>query len=224
MKKLAATLAVAAITAGAVHGQLVISQYVDTNSGTTPKGIEVWNAGNSTIDFSVTNLVVLKGTNGGALTSDFTLSVGTLNAGDVWVIGTSDFDTYLTDTFGAGNYNYSVKAFTFNGDDSLQIQLDGVAQDTFGTVGVDPGSAWSGSGVSSADQNIQLKEGITSGDVAGWSDPSTRFETVSTAPATLPAGLEGFGVAPVPEPSTWALIALGSAFVLWRVRRKARQA
>jgi hypothetical protein len=223
MKKLLATFGLAAAVAGTAHGQLIFSQYVETNSGTTPKGVEIWNAGNSTIDFSVNNLDILKGVNGGAPKSDFTLEAGTLNAGDVWVIGTSDIGTYLDNTFGAGVVNYSTKAFTFNGDDSLQIKLGGVVQDTFGTPGVDPGTAWTGGGVSTANQNIALKLGITTGDTDGWSDPSTRFETVSSDPVGA-GGLDGFGVAPVPEPGTWALLALGGAFVLWRVGRKARRA
>ena len=30
----------------------IISQYVETNSGTTPKGVEIWNNTGSTLDFS----------------------------------------------------------------------------------------------------------------------------------------------------------------------------
>jgi uncharacterized protein len=32
--------------------------------------------------------------------------------------------------------------------------------------------------------------------------------------------IDNFSITAVPEPSTWALIGLGSAFVLWRIRRK----
>ncbi len=175
---------------------LIISQYVETESGTIPKGIELWNAGETAIDFSVTPLDVQKGNNGGAPQSDFTLNSGTLDPGAVWVIGTSDMGTYLDNTFGAGTVNFSVKGFTFNGDDALVVLLDGVTNDVFGTVGVDPGTAWSGNGVSSANQNISILPGVNTGDVDGWTDPSGRFETISTSP-TGAGGLDGFGVAPV---------------------------
>jgi hypothetical protein len=49
--------------------------------------------------------------------------------------------------------------------------------------------------------------------------------TTPTAFATLGSAgtnyvFRGLDVVPVPEPSTWALIGLGSAFLLWRIRRK----
>jgi len=38
----------------------IISQYVETNSGTVPKGIEIWNNTASTLDFSTNNLIIQK--------------------------------------------------------------------------------------------------------------------------------------------------------------------
>ncbi len=164
-------------------GQIIISQYIETNSGTNPKGIELWNVSGSTIDFSSSNLDVKKGTNGGAPSSDFTLTSGTLADGEVIVIGTSDLSPDHE------------KSFTFNGDDALEIWLGGTKTDVFGNPGSDPGSSWSGNGVSTANQNIQLKTGISSGDTDGWTDPSGRFETVSTDPSGA-GGMDGFGTAP----------------------------
>jgi hypothetical protein len=196
---------------------LIITQYIETDSGTTPKGIELVNTGATTIDFSVTNLVVLKGTNGAAPTSDFSLATGSLASGGVMVIGTSDMGTYLDTTFGIGVIQYHTKAFSFNGDDSLVIELDGVTQDVFGTPGSDPGTAWTVGGVSTANQNIELKPGITTGDTDGWADPSERFTTNNTTPSAA-GGLAGFGVAPIPEPSSVALLSLGFLTILRRRR------
>jgi len=88
---------------------------------------------------------------------------------------------------------YYSKNFTFNGDDALVIELDGVVTDVFGTPGMDPGSSWSGGGVETRNSNIALNTGITTGDVDGWTDPSERFMTVGTDGMDL----TGFGVAPV---------------------------
>ena len=165
----------------------IISQYIDTNSGTSPKGIEVWNNTGSTLDFGTNNLIVQKGTNGGALSTDYTLSSGTLASGDVIVIGTSDMQA-TTESNGATFY---LKAFSFNGDDALAITYGGVTTDVFGNPGSDPGSEWSGNGVSTADQNISLLSSISTGDTDGWTDPSTRFETT-----TSDNSLTGFGIAP----------------------------
>jgi len=175
--------------------QIMISQYIETSSGTSPKGIEVWNNSGSAIDFSTTNLIVKKGTNGGTPSVDITISSGTLNNGDVWVIGTSDIGTYLTNQ-GIGTANYTEKAFTFNGDDALEIWLGSVKVDVFGNPESDPGSEWTGNGVSTKDQNIGLKSGITTGDTDGWTDPSERFETITTDNS-----LTGFGEAPTSSSS-----------------------
>ena len=64
--------------AGKSAGELIISQYVETNSSRTPKGIELWNPTSGSIDFAVTELVILKGLNGDPLVQDFSLNVGVL--------------------------------------------------------------------------------------------------------------------------------------------------
>ncbi len=182
------------------QNNLIISQYVETSSGTTPKGIELLNVSGATIDFSVTELDIKKGGNGGSAASVFSLSLGTLVAGEVMVIGTSDIETYLTNE--GLTILYETKSFSFNGDDALEIHLGGAIEDMFGTTGSDPGSDWSGGGVSTRNSNIQLLSGITSGDVDGWTDPSTRFETITTDNS-----LTGFGLAPTSSctaPSTQA--------------------
>ncbi|HRW97823.1 MAG TPA: hypothetical protein P5104_09875, partial [Bacteroidales bacterium] len=180
---------------GNVRGQ-IISQYVETNSGTIPKGIEIWNNTASTLDFSINNLIIQQGTNGGVLTdlAGTIVNSGTLASGDVLVIGNQEIGTYLTDQ-GLTEVTFVSFGFSFNGDDALAVKFGGNITDIFGNPGSDPGSSWSGNGVSTVNQNIALNTGITSG-ASAWTDPSFRFSTISTTPATLPAGLSGFGVAP----------------------------
>ncbi|MCK4661925.1 MAG: lamin tail domain-containing protein [Bacteroidales bacterium] len=173
-----------------INAQIIISQYVETNSGTTPKGIELWNISGNTIDFSTTNLIIKKGVNGNSPEIDVTVSTGTLNDDEVWVIGTSDIGTYLTDQ-SIGTNSYTEYGFSFNGNDALEVWLGDTKTDVFGNPGNDPGTAWTGNGVDTHNSNIALKEGITTGDTDGWTDPSERFETISTDNS-----LTGFGVAP----------------------------
>ena len=167
--------------------ELLISQYTKTDSGTSPKGIELWNPGTEAIDFSVTPLTVLQGTNGGTLSEKVTIDTGTLQPGGIMVIGTSNMGTYLEDQ--NIDVPYVDESFTFNGDDALQIQLSGQVVDTFGDVGTDPGDEWSGNGVSSKDQNISIKSDINTGDKDGWTDPSERFTKVDVGSV-----LTGFGI------------------------------
>ena len=172
----------------------IISQYIETGSGSYPKGIEIWNNTGSTLDFATNNLVIAQGTNGAAPVDLFTVSSGTLTSGSVIVIGTNQDVSTATgfkDFVEANSAVFYAKAFTFNGDDALVVKYGGVITDEFGNPGVDPGSAWTGSGVSTANQNISLLTGITTGDVDGWTDPSTRFETTTTDNS-----LTGFGIAP----------------------------
>ena len=188
---------------GSGASRLIISQYVDTDSGTEPKGIELWNVSGAAIDFSVDNLTVNRYANGGTSpTQEFSLTTGTLADGDVMVIGGGVLSTYMTNN--AASVSFYNDSFSHNGNDALEVVLGGQTEDVLGTVGSDPGTAWTGSGVSTADQTLQLLGGITSGTTTGFTDPSTRFETVSTTPSTGGAELSGFGVAPgsaCPAPS-----------------------
>jgi hypothetical protein len=173
----------------------IISQYVETDSGTSPKGLEIWNNTSVAIDFSVDNLIIEKGTNGGAPSSDFTIDSGVLQPGEVLVVGTIDMQPVATSN-GALFYE---KAFTFNGDDALVLKLGTTTTDVFGSPNTDPGSAWEGNGVSTQNQNIALLSSITTGELTGFTDPSTRFETINTTPSDIAnGGLDGFGVAPSP--------------------------
>lgn len=167
----------------------IISQYVETESGTVPKAIEIWNNTGATLSFATNNLVIKQGTNGGVLTALVTISTGTLNSGSCLVIGTSTPAGLQTTTASNGG-TFSAYTFTFNGDDALQVEYGGVVTDIFGTPGSDPGTSWTGNSVNTANQSIQLKVGISSGSLVSWTDPSTRFETVTTTPST---DFTGFG-------------------------------
>lgn len=169
---------------------LCISQYIETSSGTTPKGIEVFNNTGSDIDLSASNLTVYQGTNGASCASKVTVSSGILKNGEVWVIGTTDLTNYATSN-GTNLSGTTTYGFAFNGDDALEIYLGGVLQDVIGTCGSDPGSSWSGNGVSTANQNIQIKSGICSGTTSYWTDPSLRYDNIATG-----TDMTGFGNAP----------------------------
>jgi hypothetical protein len=188
MKKVLLAFMLAILLTASAHAQ-IISQYIETNIGTTPKGIEIWNNTASELDFSDYNLVIEQGTNGALPAMLHTISSGTLAVGAVIVIGTSDMEATVTGNGGS----FSLKAVMFNGDDALVVKYGGDVTDVFGTPGSDPGTAWSGGTptVSTANQNISLKSGITTGDTDGWSDPSERFEYTA-----LGNVLTGFGIAP----------------------------
>jgi hypothetical protein len=159
VQKILLSLLFLAFVSSGVFGQssVIISQYIETSSGTTPKGIEVFNVSGSDIVFSAgNNLQVYQGTNGGGCGSIVNITTGTLAADEVWVIGTSDL-TAFANTNGTGLSGTTTYSFGFNGDDALQVYLGGVLQDEFGSCGSDPGSSWSGGGVSTANNNLQIQ-------------------------------------------------------------------
>jgi MYXO-CTERM domain-containing protein len=218
------TLALAAGFGSALSGSIIFSQYVETDSGTTPKAVELWNVSGATIDFSDDNLTIERYANANTTSStEFTLSSGTLADGDVIVIGGSDSVSFLDGVNGLVlDTNLFEDSFSFNGNDALEAILGGTTTDLFGNIG---GSAtFEDSGVSAEAQNIQLKQGISSGLTSGFADDEIddRWETVATGVTAANATtMQGFGVAPVPEPSVYAaalgLLALG--LVAWRRRR-----
>jgi hypothetical protein len=94
----------------------IISQYVDTDSGTTPKGIEIWNNTGAALDFSNNNLVIERYGNGSnSPTTEATISSGTLNNGEVLVIGGSDLSTWMSNNY--QSVTFINESFFFNGDD-----------------------------------------------------------------------------------------------------------
>ena len=192
-KNFTVVLTLLALLTGFAMGQ-IISQYIETNSGTAPKGIEIWNNTVGELNFSSNPLVIEKSANGAVPAVDYTLSSGTLAVGAVIVIGTNAAPSLQTVTEANGATFY-YEGFTFNGDDGLIVRYGGTITDVFGDPGTgDPaGSGWLGNGVQTYNQNIQIKDGITTGDTDGWTDPSTRFEVVSADPVN---DQSGFGIAP----------------------------
>lgn len=175
------------------QSDIIISQYIETNSGTTPKGIEIFNVSGADITFTPTNnLQIYQGTNGGTCNAivSTNITTGTLAADEVWVIGTSDL-TFFAITNGTNLSGTNDYSFTFNGDDALQLYLGGILQDQFGICGSDPGSSWSGSGVSTANNNLEIQNGLCDGDTDGWTDPSIRFNQIANG-----STMTGFGNAP----------------------------
>jgi len=173
------------------QSEVVISQYIETSDGSTPKGVEIFNVSGAPITFSTSNnLQIFQGTNGSACSAIINITLGTLDVDEVWVIGTSDLvsNSTINGTDLSGSTPFSIQ---FNGDDALEVYLGGVIQDTFGTCGSDPGSSWSGGGVTTANNNLELKDGICNGDLDGWTDPSVRFDQISNGTT-----MTGFGDAP----------------------------
>ena len=199
-----------------LNGQ-IISQYVETAYGQYPKGIEIYNNTGATLDFSATPLTIYQNTNNNGESLVKTINSGTLQPNEVMVVGRSQMETDVL----ANNPNCLFVAynFSFNGDDTLKIKLDGTTTDTFGRLADSNGDAKYASygGVKSSNQNIERKLGIFNGDTDFFPSTQTKliilvryYNTVfsllassssetsggSYTEAQLTTALQGFGIPP----------------------------
>ena len=122
----------------------IISQYVETNSGTQPKGIEIYNNTGNTLTFDASTPLEFYyaigsnsgGSNAGAaystpsIINSATINNTTLAPGEVLVVGSSNMESYVN-TNNSQCYFKSYK-WAFNGDDQITVKHGGVITDTFG--------------------------------------------------------------------------------------------
>ena len=198
-------------------GPLIISQYTETPSGSSPKAVEIMNISAREINFAAEPLEALSYSSGASTgVTEVLAEFGRLPPGAVVVVGdtatgrhliaqkllaTADTaiaaaptHTVFTDTGRPdGRAVFIKRGLLFNGDDALEVRLNARRCDVFGTIGHDPGAAWSAGGVSTANQNIERRRTAIAPS-PGWIHPGLAFETVGTTPATA---LAGFGVPPV---------------------------
>lgn len=216
-----ASAAAAALSFAASAEAAVFSQYYEGTSGSN-RALEIWNPGATRIDFAVTPLTIDNFTNGATdPVSTYTLSNGLLGPGAVLVISHTEAagDAALV-AAGVTSIDTTSNAINFNGDDALRLSIGDVVQDIIGQTGFDPGSAWTANGVSTANQNIELiSNQFAVGDINGADayDPSARFQTRAPADVTA-ASFAGFGEAPIPEPSSLAVLGLGGLLLMRRRR------
>ena len=188
----------------------IISQYVETATGSQPKLIEIYNNTGSAIDFSSTPLKVKYQANGGSESNKETINDGTLAAGEVLVLGPSEATAAGVKTqvlANNPNVRYIEETWYFNGNDQIRLELDGTTTDTFGRASGNSYSSWGG--VQAKDSNISRKVGIFSGDTDYWAvsqssddNISIWWETTVDFPSGYPstsdyaAALAGVGIPP----------------------------
>jgi hypothetical protein len=187
---------------------LIISQYIESDSGTAPRGIEIFNPTTGTFNFSNNNVYINIATAGNSsnYSNALVINSGELEAGDVMIVGSSEIGNYLNEN-GLSYVTFIDHDFSFDGDDTIML-CDGATIaanviDMFGELtATDPGDSWSGGGVETRNCNLAIKDYyndnqfFTSGNSSGWSNPSSRFVQKNTNPSGR-RGLKGCGEAPM---------------------------
>ncbi|WP_439842212.1 ExeM/NucH family extracellular endonuclease [Aeromonas taiwanensis] len=164
-------LAVGLALTGQAQAQLLISEYLEGSSNN--KAVELSNVGSSVIDLSEYRLALYA--NGKPLTDTPTNSLalqGTLAPGASLVLAnpSANAEILAKATQTSGN-------LVFNGDDALVLYRGNELVDSFGQVGVDPGTAWVSGNVLTLDMTLRRKATVTTGrvDAASPFDPALEY-------------------------------------------------
>ena len=144
-------------------GVLIISEYIEGSSNN--KALEVTNIGNAAIELDADTYELALYSNGSEQPGNTETLTGTLEPQASIVIynsGASDDFKFDAPKGVASTVTY------FNGDDAIVLTKNGEVIDSFGQVGVDPGSAWTdanNSEFSTANKTLRRKNSVAEGDV-----------------------------------------------------------
>jgi len=191
MRKTLLLLGLAAFTAPAAFGQVLISEYVEGSSNN--KAIEVQNISNSPID--QTTISIKNYSNGSATPSGtYTLPAGTLNPGDVFVVCNGSSSAPLLAVCDATS-----GVMSFNGDDAVAVAISGTNVDVVGQIGFDPGTEWVSGGTSTLNQTLQRTNSTANPGTGAYnpatyfsSQPQDTFTGLGVGNASLPVELASF--------------------------------
>lgn len=165
--------------ARAATDDLILSEYVE-GSGFN-KAIEIYNGTGAAVDLDAGAYELLIEFNGGSSTTTLALT-GSVADGGVYVVADDGADPGLlaaTDLAATGNF--------FNGDDSVLLLKAGAVIDSFGRLGVDPGSEWPGGG---ANDTLRRKGSVCVGDT----DAGDPFEASAEWDGFAQDDFSGLGV------------------------------
>jgi Lamin Tail Domain len=148
---------------------LLFSEYVEGSSNN--KAIEIYNYDTTSAALVPCQVEIYAN---GNPTPSFTKPLGpnTLAPDDVFVLCDDDFDAAnigLCDLTASGTF--------WNGNDAVALVCGGVLLDVIGQIGVNPGSAWTGGGVSTSNDTMRRLCTVSVGDTDGSDvfDPSVEW-------------------------------------------------
>ncbi len=146
------TVALPTAPAAGATTDLILSEYVEGSS--LNKAVEIYNGTGTAVDLTDYTLEVYF--NGSSSAGTTVNLAGTVADGDVFVVADDGADPAIlaaTDQTTTSNL--------FNGDDAIVLRKSGGVVDSFGQVGVDPGSEWPGGG---QDDTLRRNATVCAGD------------------------------------------------------------
>ncbi|MGD7704629.1 ExeM/NucH family extracellular endonuclease [Microlunatus sp. Y2014] len=157
--------AVGSTSARAATSALLISEYVEGSS--TNKAVEIYNPSEAAVDLAGYSLqVYFNGSSSAGTTIQLT---GSVAAKGTHVVADDLLAEYAQQTTGAS---------LWNGDDTILLSQGSVVVDSFGQLGVDPGSSW-GNGAT-ANHTLRRLPSVCTGDTNPNDafDPTAQWEVL----------------------------------------------
>jgi endonuclease I len=124
----------------ALADDLFFSEYLEGSSNN--KVIEIYNGTDDIV--SLEDYQVKLYANGASTATNTLNLTGSLPRGEVLVIYNSSVSGAVLTAVNNAPYKVASAVANFNGDDALELLRDEIVIDVFGTVGFDPGTAWTG--------------------------------------------------------------------------------
>ncbi|SDZ75599.1 ExeM/NucH family extracellular endonuclease [Rubrimonas cliftonensis] len=138
----------------AESGAIYLTEIIEGSSNN--KAVEIYNDTGVDIDLAAEGYSLQYYFNGNSSAGLTIALTGSVEDGRTYVVAQSSAAAEILavadQTQGSG---------WFNGDDVITLVKDGVIIDSFGQIGVDPGTEWPGGG---QDDTLRRKEGVTEGD------------------------------------------------------------
>jgi predicted extracellular nuclease len=142
---------------------LFFSEYIEGSSNN--KALEIFNGTGSSVDLSAYEVQMYFN---GNTTAGLTLALsGNISENDVFVLAQSNAGTDIL-----AQADLTSSSGWFNGDDAILLLKGGVAIDSIGQIGVDPGSAWGTSDISTQNKTLRRAPSVEQGD----NNPTDSFE------------------------------------------------
>lgn len=162
----------APVVAAATPTDLFISEYLEGSSNN--KAIEIYNGTGTPIDMTAGTYSLRQYANGATTFVALALN-GIVAPGDVFVIAHSAAAGPILAVADVAN-----SALNFNGNDAIVLTKEGVAIDSFGQVGVDPGVlGWGVDPADTVDNTLRRSAAVSAGDTdpADAFDPAAEYES-----------------------------------------------
>ncbi len=158
MKKFSLVFLIITLLTGSALAQtadLFISEYIEGSSYN--KSLEIFNGTDDAIDLSQYTLEFLF--NGNTVGNSVALDAVSLGSGDVFVVSHTDADPAILAVTDQTTSNGS-----YNGDDVIILKKGTQVIDSMGTLGVDPGQAWTCDDGSTQNHTLRRQAAICNGD------------------------------------------------------------